>query len=538
MKREPPHLRPGRIEPTADWSGTIEGPAARVPGPAVAPAGARVWRWLAALLLVMAGAVVLLRQPISERLWPDTRVQQLLQQGEEALARGVLTAADGSGARQRFEAAQALDEDRSEARDGLARVGQQALAQASSALGQGDLERARAAVSLAQALQVPRAQSDALDQALRAQESDRAGVARLLQQALQAHGAGLLDDPPPGAAADGEAGAVMRGALPLFGEVLELDPGNDTALEGREDALAEWLQRARRVLAAGDLAGAAAMIERARLFDPGHIDFPDTQALLTRALDQRLRAAERDLARGRLESARDGFAGLRALVPEIPEAAQGLAQVATAYAARAARHAGEFEFDQAESMLALARDTAPGVAAVGAAERALAAARQSQARLGSRVPAAQRQQRVQVLLQEMARAEARGDWILPPGDSAFDKLRAAQALLPQHPTVRRAAARLLPATRACFEDEMRANRIARARGCHDAWRALDPGDAALADARTRLAQKWVAVGTEQLGAGDVAFARRALGEARALDASAPGLSAFEQRVRTASGVEP
>ena len=50
----------------------------------------RVWRWVAALLLLMALAVVVFRAPLAQLLLPDMRVQRLLDQartvGPQALA--------------------------------------------------------------------------------------------------------------------------------------------------------------------------------------------------------------------------------------------------------------------------------------------------------------------------------------------------------------------------------------------------------------------------------------------------------------------
>ncbi|MCC4593545.1 hypothetical protein LL974_20660, partial [Xanthomonas campestris pv. cannae] len=80
----------------------------------------RVWRWALALLLVLGMAVVVFRRPLADLIWPETRIQQLLDQGHAALRAGRLSAADGSGARERFEAALALDSDRMQARVGLA----------------------------------------------------------------------------------------------------------------------------------------------------------------------------------------------------------------------------------------------------------------------------------------------------------------------------------------------------------------------------------------------------------------------------------
>lgn len=119
----------------------------------------------------------------------------------------------------------------------------------------------------------------------------------------------------------------------------------------------------------------------------------------------------------------------------------------------------------------------------------------------------------------------------PPGASAYDAVRAAQALAPRDPRVLRAAARVVPASQRCFEDELRNNRLRAARGCLDAWQALTPNADALAGARRRLAQRWVAVGSERLGQEDAAFARRAQDEAHQLDPGLPELAEFTRRVK-------
>ena len=58
--------------------------------------------------MILVLLVVVFRQPLATLIWPDTRVQRLLDDANAALEKGHLSAADGSGARQRFEAAQAL----------------------------------------------------------------------------------------------------------------------------------------------------------------------------------------------------------------------------------------------------------------------------------------------------------------------------------------------------------------------------------------------------------------------------------------------
>ncbi|RZA27079.1 MAG: hypothetical protein EOP92_41960, partial [Lysobacteraceae bacterium] len=471
---------------------------------------------MALLAAVVVLALVLFRQPPADLVWPDMRVQRLLDGGESALAQGRLSAADGSGARQQFEAAQALDSDRGEARQGLARVAAAALAQARVQVRENRFDEARQSLALARELQVPRATADALAEQLRQRESARAGIEGMMARAGAAAKSGDLDT-----------------ALSLYQRVVALQPTHTAALEGREDVLSDLLQQAGQALARGDLAAGAALISRVRRADPGQVELPAAESSLARAIDARRRAADQDLKRKRLVQALAGYRLLQELDPEDAGARLGIERVATAHAQQAARAAADFDFDAARQSLDQARALAPRAEVVLQARQALQRARQSQARLASSVPPRERARRTRALLLEMDQAGARGDWLTPPGESAYDKLRAAQALSPEDPAVKRATSRLLPATLACFEDELRGNRVRRARTCHDAWQTLEPADPRLADARSRLAQKWIAVGGERLGAGDVEFAAQALREARGLDGNAPGLAEFGERVRSA-----
>lgn len=510
-----PHRNPGeRIEPTADWRQVEFRPQQRRPVPAWRDRSR--WRWIAGIAVTLAVALALLRQPLSDRLWAGSNVQSLLDEGDAALRAGHL-----AGARQKYEAAQALDGDRNEARTGLARVANAALGQARAATQAGDFARASQALALARELQAPRAETEAVANGLREREAAGAGIAQLLQQAEAARAAHRLD---------GDDSA----ALPLYRRVLALQPNRTEALEGREDALSDLLQQARQALAGGELERGAALIAAAQGYDSGHVDLPEAQALLSRAVERRRQHADADLRRQRMPQALAGYREVQSLAAgdarQSAAAARGIERVAQAYARQSRRLAGDFDFDRAEAALATASELAPQSAEVREAVEYLQRTEKSHGQRAVAAATPQNHRRVQVLLADMARAEARGDWIAPPGDSAYDKLRAAQALAPADPAVAAAARRLLPAVRGCFEDELRGNRPRGAHACYDAWQALRPDDAALADARRRLAQRWISVGDERLGGGDVAYAQEALRQARSLDARAPGLAQLQARV--------
>lgn len=513
----------GRTEPRLGW---LEGVRFRDPArralrtekfPAIGG-----WALAAAILLLLAA--FLFRHTLADWLWPETRAQTLREEAARALAEGRLSAEDGSGARELYEAALALDPDRNEAREGLMRVAAEALRQTRAAIADNRYADAHASLKLARALSAPRADTDAVATLLRRQEAEHAGIDGLLARAGAARAQGRLDEGPDA-------------ALPLYQRVLALQPSRTEALEGREDALADLLQRANAALDAEKPEEAAAIVARAREYDSGHVDLPAAQARLARAIELRRQRADRDLRNGKLETA---IAGYRALlrIDDADAASQaGIERGGHAYLERAERRAADFRFAEAAADLRAAREALSDSAAVREAERRIERARKAHARTAPAMSAAERGRRVRALLAETDRAAARGDWLTPPGDSAYDKLRAAQALAPADPAVRRAAARALPAVRRCYEDELRGNRLRRAQACLEAWQQLQPSDRAVRGAQTRLAQRWVAVGNERLGAGEIAFAQSALAAARALDAHAAGLDEFAERVKTAASAD-
>ncbi len=470
------------------------------------------------LLSLLAWAV---HRPLVDRIWPDSQAQALLDQAQQALDQGRLSATDGSGARQLYEAALVLDNDRGEARAGLQRVGEEAIVQAEHALQRNQLQQAASLLVLAREMQVPQVRTDALAERLRQRQSGDGDLEQWLQMARQAREQGRLD-------------GVTEAALPLYQRVLSVEPGHADALEGREDALADLLQPVPGLLQQRQLAEAAALIDRARGYDPGYVDLPALTAQLSQAVEQRRDEGLHHLQAGRLSAAAAALRTVVQVAPDDMRAQQGIEQLASAYGRQAIRAAEDYRFDEARAAVEQARLLDPGSAMLARAEREITRSEQLQRQVpAKKAGGAQGRRQLEGLLADMERAEAEGQWLSPPGDSAYDKLRAAQSLAPQDPRVQAASLRLVSGLQACFERELRQNRIARADACLQAWSAVSPRTADASQARSRLAQKWVAVGNERLGADDLAFASRALAEARKLDARAPGVVEFGERVRMA-----
>jgi hypothetical protein len=491
----------------------------------MASAGAdwRIWaQRAAALLLWLLLSLPLLRVAALDRLWPQDQAMALLEQAQDALDAGHLAAADGSGARELYTAAIAMDPDRGEAREGLVRVASAAVAQARAALAAGRLDEARRQLDLARELEAPRAAVLPVAEALRTREASRLGIDELLRDAAAARAAGRLDGAPDA-------------ALPLYAKVLSLQPGRIEAVEGREDALADLLQQARDMLAAGKLGEAATRIASARGYDAGHVDLPETEAAFARSRDALQARADHAMRRGRLADAECGYRRLAAL-PDAPAAAkQGLHAVALAQVRAAERMSADFRFADADAALDRARAIDPATAGLREARAHLARARIAQrGTQPANGNAAHRRREVRRLLAEAAEAEARGDLLTPPGESAYDRLRVARALAPNDKAVLAASKRLLPAAWQCQRAQLQANSLARSRACLDAAAALGAGPGELRQARRALALRWIDVGEERLRGGSVAAAAQAVDEARKLDASTPGIDELLERVKVAT----
>jgi tetratricopeptide (TPR) repeat protein len=368
---------------------------------------------------------------------------------------------------------------------------------------------------------VPTADADRITERLRQLESQVVGVDSMLVEAQAAREAGRLDGDP-------------KAALPLYKRVLALQPSNNAALEGREDALSDLLQQAQQHLARREYSQAADLVERVRAYDPGHVGLPDAQAALTQARDSARARAASDVRGNRLDDATQAYRAALAIDPSDTEARAGIERLVQQWASRSKRQASDFDFDQAEASLDQARALDPDSPAIADAERHLAQSRARRERLPLATTGAGRSGEVRRLLEQAREAQARGDLLTPPGDSAYDHLRRARAIAPDDPVVRAAQNRLLPAAQSCFDEALRANRLVRAEACLDARDQLGDSRAGVLQGKNRLALRWIAVGEERLRAGEIQTAQRALNTARTLDPQAEGLDAFADRIRMAT----
>lgn len=478
--------------------------------------------WLVAAGLLMVLALVFWREPIGERVLPDPRMNQQLELAQQALAQGKLSAADGSGARELFESVLAADPDQMTARQGLVEVRNAAIERAQLALSRHRLLQARNNLALAESLSAPAVQLQPLQARLRDLEEASGDIPGLL---AAARAPDITDE----------------AALVLFDRVLQLDAENAAALEGRGALFARWLGEAETLLAANKVRDAQRLVEKVVAGDPGHVDLPlvqgklgEAMARLQREQAQALALAQADERAGRIDSAADRYLQLAEAGDDSAAVQDGLDRLAARIAMQAQRQAADFQFRRANASLEKARHLSPQAPEIAVAEQRVAQSRLAQQRL-LRKPARGERERLPQLLAEAEQAMARGEFITPPGTSAWDKLRVAGAIAPESPQLLKLQREFRVRSRECFERAMTDNQLKRAQSCLEANLTVEPYSPAATDARNRLAERWLAYAEERIAASDHVEAEAALASARRWQPSHPKLKPMTARLQRARG---
>ncbi len=451
------------------------------------PSARPQWPLLGIILLL--AALWWLRAPLADRLLPRSATERLLVQAEQALQQGRLSADDGSGASERFAAVLARDPDRAAARAGLERVARAALLRAEQRLADDDPAAALTLLDIARAAGAPRAQVEALLLRARAGRSSETVLVALLDSARHAQALGNLDG--------GSDSALAR-----FNEVLERDPGNVLALDGRDGVLAGMLAQAHKRLDCGDDAGALALIERVDAIAPRHLGLPAARAALASHLGGL--PAQATLRRAAIavaiqEGQLDAASTLLGAVPDLPaddavlqrELASAWARRAIVEAARGHGRASRAARDHLAVLSAAAGDAAGFMALV----------------------------------------EARSDaWrVLHDGASDESEWLALFSAM-QADATSAAIDRQRADMQQCFEQALASIWLARAATCLEAMSALVArADAAEPD-RARLARVYLGVAEERLGRGDIEEARRAAYAAQLWSPGDAGLAGLFARL--------
>jgi hypothetical protein len=490
-------------------------------------------RGLAAFLVLAALAVAAIAawhyQDALRRLLPRTEFNDTLSRAQRALEAGRLTGNQGDSARELFLAARAQDPDNDIARRGLETVGHKLLAHADEALQGNDTAAARAALNTARELLGGGVEVDRFDRTLKDREAHGSETGQLLDQARDALAAGRI------------LGA--DGAATLYQHALAGDKGNALAQAGLGKCADALAAQVRKALAAKDASTAAARADDIARLLPAYPALPELLGQVTQlraaeraALDETVTQAETQVRAGHLsgseDSALDLFRSVLKQDPANARAKEGLRRIAQAFIVRANAALDDSNAVAADKLLAAAAELAPESPELHAARANLREVRERldiDAQQAVITPAQSAQ--LQRLMVEAAAATAAGNLIIPPGDSAYDKYRAALAIDRNNKDALDGLARLPARAKELFSQALADGAPQRARALLDSVRQVAPEDAAVPAMSQKLANAFLDQADARVGEGRRADATRALDAARQLSPDNPRIAPLDARLK-------
>lgn len=489
-----------------------------------------------ALIVVAAGAAWRYQDAL-RHLLPRTEFNDTLSRAQQAFDTGKLVGNQGDSARELFLAARAQDPDNDVARRGLDAVAKRLLEQAQQALQRDDLATARSDLEAARDLLGGGSDVDRLAQAIKQRETRGAAQVDMTAQTLDAAAAALAAGRIDGA----------DGAAALYQRVIDGDKGNAIAQAGLRKCADALAAQARAALDSGDVATAAARGDDIARILPSYPGQTDLLGDITRARetarvaqDAKLAAlldrAEASAKAGRLSGADDAalelFREAQRLDPDNARALQGLRRIAQAFLVRANAAIDDDNPGEAEKLVASAARIAPDMPDLRATRINL---RELHERLDidaqhANVTLTQAAQ-VQRLVADAERAAQAGDLIVPPGDSAFDKYRAALAIDGRSAAARNGLAHLPARAKELFAQALASGAPQRAHNLLEAVRQVAPDDPALPALGDKLANAFLDQADQRIGEGRRDDATRALDAARSLSPGSPRIAPLQARLR-------
>lgn len=526
--------------PARETSGGASPPPRRAPHRS--PSTWRAWLWpLLAIVLVALLAWAWLNQDRLRDMLPRTQLNTTLMQADQALADGHLNGTDGTSARELYAQVLKQEPDNGDALKGLRAVGQAELAVASSAIDAGHFDDARQSLGQARDILGGGADVERVRDALRKAEHPVKQLHATIEKARAQLAAGHVAGPD--------------GAAALYQQVLKVQPDNDVARHGLEQAGDALATRARKALRDGDIDRADELVDTLGTLLPRYSDLPSLHARLSQArqasaaaVGEQLAQARKDLRRGRFtghgkDNALAGFQAVLKADPDNAEARAGIEQVARALVLRANAALDSGDVAQARRLLDQADDLAPSLDEVKAARARLAtspAAAGSAARAvatdtapGAHAPLDELQKvEVRHLVQRAEAAVEAGNIMLPPGKSAYDLYREALTIDADDADARAGLAGLPDKVVTRFEQALSDHQLSRADDYLATLRSLDNGGARADAMATKLADAWLDHADVSLGQGNRVAAMQAIASARKLDPDSPRLRELARRVKT------
>lgn len=525
----------GRIDDMGDF---IEIPARTGVRPAVAPRRQRTPGWIILVLLLVAlgGLGYWQRerlQGLLDRSSPDYAAE--LQAADTAREEGRLIGEPGRDALSLYAAVLALDRDNQRAREGLD-ASLQSLEEEARLAAQVQPQRTR---DIAERIGAVPGQGERARQLLALLEQRPPPVQPEPAPPVAPEPPPVNPPTPPPGLAEAEAAAAQGrwlgagGALAAYARVLELAPDSADAIAGFERAVDAVLAEARAALKAGDSQAALPALDalRAQPRASAAAAALESEIAAAQSTERTQQQADKLVAEGQELLARamytepkgtnaaERFQAALKLVPGHRGARQGLDRVAAALLVQAR---AALESNELERTRVLIRK-AQGLAASGE-QLAELKIRLEEAEEAERQPSAELLARYAQLIAEGQAAIERGELFEPPGDSAYDKFRAAMAIDPRNPQAREGMTALSQALKARAEEALANNRLERAHGAFEGIRSVARNDPSLPDLALRIANAYGARGLKAIAANRPDSAQEDLSAGESLAPDAPGLA--------------
>ena len=488
------------------------------------------WLTIAAVIVVAIGAVAAWKYQDRLRTFlPRTEFNDTLTRAQRALDDGRLTGTQGDSARELFQAARAQDPDNDVARAGLERVGQKLLERADEALERNDVAVARESLEAARELLGGGAAVEALAQTLAQAENRDTETEQLLDQAKAALDAGRVT---------GENGSAA-----LYRRLLSADASNALAQAGLQKSAEVLAGQARSAFAEKDYATASARIDEITRIAPTLPALTELRGQLAQsreseraAVEDTLQRAEAQMREGHLtggtDSALDLFRNVLKRDQGNARARAGLRRIAQAFVLQANVAIEGDNPETAEKLLSNAAELAPDLPELREGRLNLRELRERRD-IDAQRPAltADDTDRVHKLIAEAAQAVSAGNLIIPPGDSAYDKYRAALAIDGNDKEALEGMAGLPKQAKELFGKALSDGTPQRARALLDTVRQIAPGDAAIPSMSERLSNAFIDQAEARVREGRRNDAARALDAARELNPVNPRLAPLDERIQ-------
>lgn len=460
---------------------------------------------------------------------PNTELNDILARAQKALDAGNLDGNQSVSARELFQAARALDQDNDVARRGMREVGEKLLARARDALKRSDTGLARQSAATARELLGGGSAVEDIEKMIATLDAHGTEAEALLTEAQAAFDAGhLLGD---------------DGAVALYQRALVSDTGNSLARAGITRSVDALAAQARAAFAAADLTTASTRIEDIARILPDYPALPDLRAELGKqrddaasALAKNLDRAEAQLRAGRISGTADSAQALFESVLQRDSnnarAKAGLRRVAQALVVQGRAALEDINPGAADRLLKQAQALAGDLPDLRAASLELRELRERLAIAAERPVATEADlERMRNLINEADAAATAGRLINPPGNSAYDKYRAALAIDGENKAALDGLAKIPLRAREMFDKQLAEGGLNRALGMLEVVRQTARADSSLLSMSERLANAYLDLAEKRIGEKQAIDAERALQSARKLSPDNPRLAPLESNLR-------